>query len=205
MWWLSARELLGNHGGRVPSTSLELRSLPGVGDYVANAVLCFAFNKRAVLLDTNTERIVARLRGTSSVLRAQMRMDLYDLAGRSGPDQDFNYALLDLGALVCRAGKPACDCCPVQRLCATGSARAASRVGILAPGTPGWQAVTARVTLLPSARRLMKSLREIGYDLPTGIADIVDNSIAAGATRVDVTFAFEGADSWITSPMTARV
>src|ERR1700682_5796200 len=63
--------------------------------------------------------------------------------------------------------------------------------------TAGWRVVTARVTLLPSARRLMDSLREIGYDLPTGIADIVDNSIAARAQRVDVTFAFEGADSWI--------
>jgi DNA (cytosine-5)-methyltransferase 1 len=128
-----AGELVDRHAGRVPSTSLGLRNLPGVGDYVANAVLCFAFNKRAVLLDTNTERIVARLRGTPSVRRAQMRMDLYDLAGRSGPDQSFNYALLDLGALVCRAGKPACECCPVQRLCATGSARTASRVSVLAP------------------------------------------------------------------------
>ena len=54
-----------------------------------------------------------------------------------------------------------------------------------------------RVTLLPSARRLMDSLREIGYDLPTSLADIIDNSIAAGARNVDVTFAFEGVDSWI--------
>jgi histidine kinase/DNA gyrase B/HSP90-like ATPase len=57
--------------------------------------------------------------------------------------------------------------------------------------------VIAHVTLLPSARRLMDSLREIGYDLPSAVADVVDNSLTANATRVDLTFAFDGADSWI--------
>ncbi|MGH7641459.1 MAG: ATP-binding protein [Candidatus Dormibacteria bacterium] len=57
--------------------------------------------------------------------------------------------------------------------------------------------MSSRVTLLPSARRLMDSLREIGYDLPSAVADIVDNSIAAKAKRVELTFAFDGADSWI--------
>ncbi len=55
----------------------------------------------------------------------------------------------------------------------------------------------SRVTLLPSARRLMDSLREIGYDLPSAVADIVDNSIAADAQHIDLTFSFDGADSWI--------
>ncbi len=55
----------------------------------------------------------------------------------------------------------------------------------------------SRVTLLPSARRLMDSLREIGYDLPSAVADIVDNSIAADARNIDLTFAFDGPDSWI--------
>jgi hypothetical protein len=57
--------------------------------------------------------------------------------------------------------------------------------------------MTALVTLLPSARRLMDSLREIGYDLPAAVADIVDNSLNARASRVDLTFTFDGADSWI--------
>ncbi len=53
------------------------------------------------------------------------------------------------------------------------------------------------VTVLPSARKLMESLRDIGYDLPSAIADLVDNSIDAGAERVDVTFHDEGARSWV--------
>ena len=53
------------------------------------------------------------------------------------------------------------------------------------------------LTIIPSARRLMDSLRDIGYELPAAVADLVDNSIDADATEVDVTAVFEGEDSWI--------
>jgi DNA (cytosine-5)-methyltransferase 1 len=109
--------------GDVPGTLAELLTLPGVGDYVANAVLCFAYGRPSVLLDTNTERIVSRVRGVGGTRRVQMRMDLYDLAGSAGPDGAFNFALLDLGALVCRARTPSCDACPVASICATGAER----------------------------------------------------------------------------------
>jgi A/G-specific adenine glycosylase len=52
--------------------------------------------------------------------RWQLRLDLHQLAGEAGPDAAFNFALLDLGALVCRAGTPRCGACPARRLCATG-------------------------------------------------------------------------------------
>jgi hypothetical protein len=51
--------------------------------------------------------------------------------------------------------------------------------------------------VLPSARRLIGSLRDIGYDLPVAIADLIDNSIAAGATSLRLDMCFDGADSWI--------
>lgn len=53
------------------------------------------------------------------------------------------------------------------------------------------------VTVLPSARKLMDSLRDIGYDLPSAVADLVDNSIDAGAENVDVTFGGEGSLAWV--------
>lgn len=53
------------------------------------------------------------------------------------------------------------------------------------------------VTVLPSARKLMDSLRDIGYDLPAAVADLVDNSIDAGAENVSVTFTEEGSGSWV--------
>jgi hypothetical protein len=53
------------------------------------------------------------------------------------------------------------------------------------------------VTVLPSAARLMRSLRDIGYELPSAIADLVDNSIDANARRVDITFQSDGPRSWV--------
>jgi DNA (cytosine-5)-methyltransferase 1 len=115
-----ARALVRDHGGVVPCDSLELRQLPGVGDYVANAVLTFGFGQRTVIVDTNTSRIVGRVRGREDkTLRWQLRLDLHGLAGRDGPNAAFNYALLDLGANICRAGTPLCNDCPVVRHCAS--------------------------------------------------------------------------------------
>ncbi len=51
--------------------------------------------------------------------------------------------------------------------------------------------------MIPSARRLMASLRDMGYDAPAAVADLVDNSIDADARNVDVTLAAEGSDSWV--------
>jgi len=114
-----ARALVKEHNGEVPADSLALRSLPGVGDYVANAVLTFGFGRRTVIVDTNTERIVGRVRGRDEkTMRWQLRLDLHALAGREGPDAAFNYALLDLGGTVCRVSAPLCDDCPVRRHCA---------------------------------------------------------------------------------------
>ena len=113
-----ARVLVDVYGGEVPETREDLRGLPGVGDYVANSVLCFAFNQPSVLMDTNTERIASRVAGRDrSAPRWQLRLDLYDIAGPVGADQNFNYALLDLGALVCRSTAPRCRICPVSNEC----------------------------------------------------------------------------------------
>lgn len=57
--------------------------------------------------------------------------------------------------------------------------------------------MTTTREILPSARRLIGSLRDIGYDLSSAIADLVDNSLAADATRVDIDMRFAGAESWI--------
>jgi DNA (cytosine-5)-methyltransferase 1 len=116
-----AAGLLELFDGQVPDNDLELRMLPGVGDYVAQAVLCFGFARRAVLIDTNTVRIVSRLNGRDATRRWQLRLDLHRMAGARGPDAEFNYALLDLGALVCRAGTPRCGECPLRSHCVLGS------------------------------------------------------------------------------------
>jgi DNA (cytosine-5)-methyltransferase 1 len=115
-----AEALVNDHAGAVPDTLEQLQSLPGVGDYVANAVICFGYDRPATLMDSNTERITSRvLRYEGSGRRWQLRLDLYTLAGPAGANAAFNYALLDLGALVCRPVQPACLACPVNMSCAT--------------------------------------------------------------------------------------
>ena len=113
--------------GRVPDSRQELIAIPGVGDYIASAVLCFAFGRPSVLMDTNTRRIARRVRGENARDPDWLlRLDLHTLAGRSGPDVEWNQALLDLGALVCRARAPACRECPVQKHCCMGRREAHS-------------------------------------------------------------------------------
>jgi DNA (cytosine-5)-methyltransferase 1 len=113
-----AEELIDRHDGDVPRTEAELRALTGVGDYVASAVRCFAFGEPIALVDANTTRIVSRVAGDDLGGRWNTRLELFRWAGRRGPDERFNYALLDFGALLCKPGTPVCSRCPITRHCA---------------------------------------------------------------------------------------
>ena len=106
---------------QVPDNWQQLVAIPGVGDYIASAVLCFAFNRSTVLMDTNTQRIARRVLGKATKQPVwRLRLSLHELAGPRGADVQWNRALLDLGALVCRARAPRCGDCPVRAHCATG-------------------------------------------------------------------------------------
>lgn len=120
-----ARALCRSHGGEVPSDELDLRSLPGVGEFTAQAVSCFGFGRVAPLVDQRTARVISRLSGDPDADRWQVRLDLHLLAGRNGPDRSFNHAFLDLAAEVCSPGQPACGSCPVAHGCASASSGAA--------------------------------------------------------------------------------
>ena len=107
--------------GRVPDNRQELMTIPGVGDYIASAILCFAYKRSSVLVDTNTRRIAKRVLGEDTKHPDwRLRLFLHELAGTSGADIEWNQALLDLGALVCKARGPACGECPVRIRCSTG-------------------------------------------------------------------------------------
>ena len=117
----SAAEFVSDQlAGEVPDNWQELTAIPGVGDYIASAVLCFAFGRPSVLMDTNTVRIARRFLGDPDLPNWRLRLALHELAGPAGTDVGWNQALLDLGALVCTARTPKCDVCPVRASCATG-------------------------------------------------------------------------------------
>lgn len=110
------------HNGQIPRTREGLLSLPGVSQYVASALRCFAWDEPEVLLDTNTVRITGRLLGwqvkDSSRRSARFRQALEALLDRENP-RAFNYALLDLAHLVClKRQPPRCAECPLKQWCA---------------------------------------------------------------------------------------
>jgi len=116
----SARLICQQWQGRLPSDPLLLRSLPGFGDYTVAAVCSIAFGLRVPLLDANVRRVgmrILNLRGTSS--RAHDRAVL-EFLGKNLPRRsvgDFNQALMELGALVCRKSNPLCLRCPLKDFC----------------------------------------------------------------------------------------
>jgi len=119
--WLHAAALrVADRGGVFPETIEELRRLPGVGRYTAGAVMSFAHHADAPVLDTNVARLLRRHFGVAVSARARTR-PLWDLSAAvipKGQGYLINQALMDLGALVCKARVPRCSVCPLWRSCA---------------------------------------------------------------------------------------
>jgi A/G-specific adenine glycosylase len=120
-----AQEVVKRHDGRVPDRPDVLRLLPGVGPYTAAAVATFAYLKRAAPVDTNVARVLRRvfrprLPGGARGERAIQQLALTVLPHRPKAAWEFNQALMDLGATVCKARKPECPRCPVKDACRTG-------------------------------------------------------------------------------------
>ncbi|NUT00689.1 MAG: A/G-specific adenine glycosylase [Sphingomonas sp.] len=106
--------------GAFPDTEAGLRELPGIGNYTAAAIAAIAFDRRALVMDTNVERVIARLKGIEAPVsesKALLRQHLDALTPqqRSG---DFAQAMMDLGATICRPRNPDCGACPLQPDCA---------------------------------------------------------------------------------------
>ncbi len=106
-------------GGRFPGTEAELRQLPGLGTYTAAAVAAIAFGERAVVVDANVERVVARLFAIGDSLPGG-RTAIREAADRITPGEragDFAQAMMDLGATICTPRNPRCLLCPLSRAC----------------------------------------------------------------------------------------
>lgn len=106
--------------GKIPSSKRELESLPGIGHYISSAVRCFTFSYPKPLLDANTVRILGRIFGVQVTDGSRRKKSFQELAqsilDRDNP-REFNYALIDLGALICKPKKPLCVACPLNQMC----------------------------------------------------------------------------------------
>jgi A/G-specific adenine glycosylase len=119
-----ARVVVQRYGGRFPEEIAELRALPGIGDYTANAIAAIAFDRRAAAVDGNVERVMARIYAVTEPL-PQAKPRLRQLAGGLVPERragDFAQAMMDLGAVICTPRKPRCVLCPWRSACAAAAA-----------------------------------------------------------------------------------
>lgn len=120
-----AREIRDRHDGRVPRSRKGLTALPGVGDYVAGAVLSVAFNRREWIVDTNVARVFTRYFGLMHIGEPRNSVLIRKLSrefAQSRTPRRANLALLDHGALVCSASRPRCGECVLATRCAYGNA-----------------------------------------------------------------------------------
>lgn len=117
----TAKILMDRFNGHVPKEKDKLLTLKGVGDYIANAVLCFAFNKDVSIVDANVIRVFERFFSLKSN-RARPRTDreIWQFAKKlvpKGNAKKYNRSLLDFAAVICTARKPSCLRCPLSKRC----------------------------------------------------------------------------------------
>ncbi len=119
----AAAAIVERFGGEVPASYEDLLSLPGVGDYTAAAVACFAFGAPTLVIDTNIRRVLVRtILGQAfpapSLTAAERALARAAQPVRREDAVTWNVAAMELGALVCSARAPRCAGCPAARECA---------------------------------------------------------------------------------------
>ncbi len=117
----AASIVLKEHRGVIPDRWQEFRKLPGVGDYIAAAVLSLAFEKPFPVVDGNVKRVLARLLVMKNPVNKSSSAKIFREAAGTLLDQKkpgtFNQAMMELGALVCKPQQPLCNICPVPKIC----------------------------------------------------------------------------------------
>jgi len=115
----AAQVVIKNFKKKIPDNYLDLKSLPGIGDYTASAISAIAFNKPIVPLDGNVERVLKRylyLKSESQIQKKNL-IKSKKVLGTSSRSSDYAQALMELGALICKPNNPICEKCPISKKC----------------------------------------------------------------------------------------
>ncbi len=115
----TAIKILKDYKGRLPSTTEQLKTLPGIGDYTSRAIMAIALNKKIIPLDGNVERILKRvfyLRREDEISKEYLNGKKY-FFGTSSRAGDYAQAIMEIGALVCKPNNPLCAKCPISLNC----------------------------------------------------------------------------------------
>lgn len=106
-------------GGKIPTQHNDLKSLPGVGEYIANSVLCVAFDVRRPMVDANFGRVLGRIfygEEDYPPSKDKTKRMADGLLPRT-QFKEFNWGIIDFGALICRPKAPLCSACPLAKKC----------------------------------------------------------------------------------------
>ena len=155
----AARAVVRDHGGVIPDDPEAVRALPGVGRYIAGAVLSFAFDRPAPIVEANTQRVLSRWlawRGDLKASATQAR--LWEAAGRLVPPVGagtFNQAFMELGALVCTPRAPMCLVCPVAADCRARALGLQDALPVTTPKPPPLASAEASALVVRDGRVLI--------------------------------------------------
>jgi len=177
-----ARVVAGELGGRFPDEEAQLRRLPGIGPYTAAAIAAIAFGRRAVAVEANVERVVARLHAVETPLPAA-RPRIAELAARLTPEEgagDFLQAMMDLGQTICTPRNPDCGRCPLTAHCLAFRSGDPARFPVKAPkaarprreGTAWWLEHDGHVMLVRRPKRgLLGGMLALPTEAPPAAAE----------------------------------
>ena len=115
----TAKVIIKNFNGKLPNNFEDLLTLPGIGNYTANAILAIAFNKPYIPLDGNVERVLKRylyLKKEKEIQKDHL-LQKKIIFGTTLRSSDYAQALMELGALICKPSNPICDECPIKINC----------------------------------------------------------------------------------------
>ena len=115
----TAKIIISKYHGEIPNNYEDLISLPGIGNYTANAILAIAFNKSYIPLDGNIERVLKRylyLRKDKEIQKDNL-IEKKSTFGISSRASDYAQALMELGAMICKPKNPECSKCPISKNC----------------------------------------------------------------------------------------
>lgn len=143
--WRTARIVIDEYGGHIPSNVAALEALPGVGPYTARAVAALAFGLPVGAVDVNVRRVLGRIVAgdPADLTRVEIQRIADEVVPRDRPGS-WTHAVMDVGATVCRPRAPRCDACPAQAWCRFAATRPATTpapesprpVGGRQPATP---------------------------------------------------------------------
>ncbi|MCK9425384.1 MAG: hypothetical protein M0Q21_05000 [Ignavibacteriaceae bacterium] len=116
----AAKYIVKNFKGKYPKTRKELLTIPGVGDYVAGAIMAVCFNNADYVIDSNIARFIDRFYGlklSGEIRRKKIVIEKAKGIFKVKDQRNFLFALLDFTALVCKPIVPLCNECPLRGKC----------------------------------------------------------------------------------------